>query len=237
MTLTTDDYVAVADALGAVVDPADLAAARPRYNVAPTDPHPVVLVQGDERVLRWGLWGVTPRRQTKKGRAPLLINARAETVLERGLFRSAFLRNRCIVPADGFFEWTGPKNARRPIWYHAPGRGVLALAGLCLPSTDERTGEVSSHFLVLTTAANDLIAPVHDRMPAMLAGDAIDLWLRAMPADPDDRDAFAHTLLDRLAPAPADALVAERVSARVNDVRNDDAECLRPPDPELFPGA
>lgn len=218
-TLTTDDYAAVAEAFGARVEPEVLAAARPRFNVAPTDRHPIVVADPDARRLVLGQWGLKSLRDRDKPRPPIQINARAETVASRGLFRSAFERHRCVVVADGFFEWTGPKHDRRPMWFHPPGGGPLAFAGIFLPWPGD-DGPVPC-FCIVTTAANDLVAPVHDRMPVVLAAGDVDAWL-------DGRSDTA-ALQQLLRPAPDDRLIATPVSPRVNDVRNDDPGCLAAP--------
>ena len=192
---------------------------RPRYNITPTDQHWIVRMKYEDRQLlpaRWGLvnhW-MTDRKQGFKG-----INARSETVRKSSAFREAFKERRCVVPADGFFEWTGPKEARQPIWFHREDGGLILFAGLYeswRPSPDEweRT------FTILTTTPNATIEPVHDRMPVILEDGAIEDWLyvRQTPA----------SLMDLLLPAREGLLVATSVSPRVNSVKNDDPECLEP---------
>jgi putative SOS response-associated peptidase YedK len=107
-----------------------------------------------------------------------------------------------VIPADGFYEWSGPKHQRLPIWYHASS-GILPLAGLFTERIDPTTGEVVVRFVILTCAANDLVAAVHDRMPAILEPDAIDPWLSG-------RGDAIEALRDRLRPAPEDRLVRDR---------------------------
>ena len=219
-TLTTNDYRAVAEALDAEIGAQEASEYRPRFNVAPGDRHLIVTVEGDRRTLvaaTWGFPGGAARRPEGH------INARSETAHARPAFRDAFMRGRCAIPADGFYEWTGPKDHRLPVWYHAPS-GVIALAGLFTEHVDPRTGEVESRFAILTTAASELVAPVHDRMPVILSSDALAQWLR--PIDPD------HPSIDHLRallrPAPADALVATEVSSRANHVAHDDPACIAP---------
>jgi putative SOS response-associated peptidase YedK len=192
---------------------------RPRYNIAPTDQHWIVRMKYEDRQLlpaRWGLvnhW-MTDRKQAFKG-----INARSESVQKSAAFREAFKERRCVVPADGFFEWTGPKEARKPIWFHREDGGLILFAGLYeswRPSPDEweRT------FTILTTTPNAIMEPVHDRMPVILEENAIEDWLfvRQTPA----------SLMDLLLPAREGLLVATPVSSRANSVKNDDPECLEP---------
>jgi putative SOS response-associated peptidase YedK len=196
MTLTKSDFAEVADLLGAVFDPALAASYRPRYNLPPTDPHMMVVSPNRLVVARWQFG---PGKQ---------INARAESVATNGLVRRAFAERRCLVPADGFYEWMGGKGRRQPVWYHAPPGQLLTFAGLY-----DRDG----NFVVMTTTPNAEVAPVHDRMPVIIAPDRRAAWLAA----PDAK---------LLAPAPDGSLVRTLVSARVNSVANDDAACLDPPD-------
>ena len=206
-TLTAKDLGRVATALGAEIESGLSAAWQPRYNVAPTQLHPIVREEGAHRSLARAAWGLT----SSPGPTPH-INARAESAATKPTFRRAFEARRCVVPADGFYEWTsGPgKGTRQPVWFHAPDGALLLLAGLW----EERAGTLA--FTILTTAANDVVAKVHDRMPALLSRARMDEWL----ARPDAA---------LLAPAASDALVATMVSARVNRVAADDPDCLAPP--------
>jgi putative SOS response-associated peptidase YedK len=199
MTLTRKELSEVADALGAEVEPELVETYRPRYNLPPTDPHLVVVSAGAARRLQSARWCFGPSR---------LINARAETAPTNGLFKGAFAERRCLVPADGFYEWIGGKGQRQPVWFHAHPGELFTFAGLL-----DRGGG----FVVLTVAANDEVRPVHDRMPALLFGAARDAWL----ARPDAA---------LLRPAPPGHLERSLASPRVNSVANDDPDCLRPPD-------
>jgi putative SOS response-associated peptidase YedK len=135
-------------------------------------------------------------------------------------FRTAFAEQRCIVPADGFFERTGPKENLQPIWSHRSDGGRVFFAALydswrASPAEKERT------FTIVTTAPNALLAPIHNRMPVILEEDAVDDWLYARRS-PD-------SLMELLRPAGEDVLVATQVSARVNSIKNDAPECLAAP--------
>ena len=225
MTLTVPDLAAVAALIEARLDEADARLYQPRYNVAPTDPCFVAREIGGSRVLIRARWGI------RDARGALVINARSETVAARPLFREAYAGRRCVVPADGFYEWTGPRNDRRPLWFHLRERGASQLsatatqgifffAGIIDEAEIDR-GEAEgkgglASFCVLTTAANALVAPVHDRMPVIL--DAAQA--RRFLAQPDP-------LL--LGPAPELFLASLEVSPRVNNVANDDAALLQPP--------
>src|SRR3954451_16860363 len=145
MTLSRRELAEIADELDAVFDADAAARYRPRYNIAPTDP-PVMLRLGPSggRRLELGRWGFQ-----REGR-PLLINARAETARFRDPFRAAFARQRCVVPADGFYEWSSADGERRPFWLHRRDGKLLLLAGLY----EEAPGAPERRFTVLTTAPN-----------------------------------------------------------------------------------
>lgn len=234
-TLTTADYESVARAFEAAFDPTGATAWRPRYNVAPTDPHPIVVSEPDGRRMQWGRWGLVPPWARGKAKPPILINARSESVATKSSFSSAFFERRCIVPADGFFEWTGPKGKRRPLWFHPESGEVIAFAGLYTDHRDRETGDLVRTFTIITVDPNEMVSRVHDRMPAILEPDAIEPWLTAQsPEDDSQRQAFADALVGLLGPVPDDELVQTEVSPRVNDVHNDDPDCLVPVQPELF---
>lgn len=205
-TLTTRDVHDLARALRAEVDAEVARLHRPRWNVAPTDEHWVVLLDGGRRVLRRARFGV----EAPDGR--LLINARSETAPSLRAFRGAFQDGRCLVPADGFYEWQGAHAERRPRWFHPPGGGLLLLAGLLVE------GRGQAGFVILTTPANALVAPLHDRMPALLGPAGAEAWL----ARPDP---------SLLAPAREDWLASREVSAAANAVANDGPELLEGPAP------
>lgn len=224
-TLTRHDFDALAAELGAEADASLSASYRPRYNIAPTDGHWLVRQKLEVRQLlpaRWGL--VNSWAHDAKG-AAREINARAETAVKSRPFGEAFLARRCVIPADGFFEWTGTKANRRPIWYHPPHGGLLLFAGLYESWMDPATREWMRTFTILTTAANETVAPVHDRMPVILPPDRIDDWL-FVPAE--DRERQAESAAKLLRPSPPDTLIATPVSPRVNSVANDDEACLAP---------
>jgi putative SOS response-associated peptidase YedK len=203
-SLSRRELVEIADWLDAELAAEVAAQYRPRYNVAPTDLHFIARTEGTKRVVVPAKWGFTD------GGKPL-INARAETASEKPSFRDAFAQRRCVVPADGFFEWRGGQHDRRPLWFHSPDGGLMALAGLWEPGGP---GGIPQ-FTILTTEANALVAPVHDRMPVVLPPACIGEWLAAPRSD-------------LLVPAPDGALIAVEVSNHVNSVQNDDPRCLEP---------
>jgi putative SOS response-associated peptidase YedK len=208
MTITTKGYEQLAALLGVDPDPDEAPFYRPRFNVAPTDDHWMVTRVADagkKKKLRRAKWSF------KAGGQKLLINLRSETAGKR--FKRMFETRRCLVPADGFYEWHGPKDDRRPIWFHPPDGGLFLFAGLY-----DEPREGPPVFTVLTTNANSTVASVHDRMPVILSPDKADAWLEAPSAE-------------LLAPAPPSALTGTEVSRRVNSVANDDPSCLAPPEP------
>lgn len=206
---------------GIDVHPAAAALYRPRYNIAPAQAHLVLRTRthdGRREILpaSWGFRG----RFGRGGSGPdRLANARAESARTKPTFRGAFAAHRCVVPADGFYEWSGPKGARRPTWFHPAAGGLLRFAGLCEPAKDAAPGEPDWSFTLLTTSASEDVAPVHDRMPVILDPADVDLWLDP-GADLDRAEAL-------LRPAPRGALAARAVSPRVNSVAHDDASLLR----------
>jgi len=150
-----------------------------------------------------------------------MINARAETLTEKPAYRGLLSRHRCLIPADGFYEWTvGSNGKKQPIHFHLPGCELFAFAGLWTSRTDDSTGELLESCTIITTRPNQLVAPVHDRMPVILPAEAEALWL-----DPTISKGHALSLLQ---PYPAELMAAVPASTRVNSVRNDDAELLRP---------
>ena len=158
-------------------------------------------------------WGLVNRSARDNSRAAQYINAKAETLEQRPTFREAFLRRRCVVPVDGFYEWTGPNSKRQPLWIHPRAGGLMLFAGLYeswYPEKDRP--EVT--FTIVTCAANAAIAEIHDRMPVVLGERGAEAWM-----NPRDRD--PHSLKRLLLPPPADLLVMRPASPLVNSVKND----------------
>lgn len=210
----------------------------PSYNVAPTSDVAAVVQPGGEPTaprLEAFHWGLVPRwaKEIKIGNR--MINARGETVATKNSFRSAFARRRCIIPADGFYEWrksaADPKR-KQPYYIHRADGEPLAMAGLWERWRDpEAEGDVEElhSCTIVTTGANAFMAPIHDRMPVLLPRTAFDEWL-----DPDQRDTEALRRL--LVPAPEGLLVAHAVDTAVGNVRNRGAELrdpIQPDDPEF----
>src|SRR5215211_5199991 len=220
MTLTYREKERLAEELGVPVEQILAYEYRPRYNIAPTDPHWILRERYEDRQVLPAKWGLVNSWAKDAKRAAAQINARAETLTRSPAFKEAFEKRRCVVPADGFFEWRTVGKQRQPIWYHREDGRLIHFAGLYEswqpePERWERT------FTIVTTDANALIAPVHDRMPVILPEDEVDRWL-------DPRHEDVEKLKRLLAPAPEGLLVPTPVSQRVNSVKNDDPACLEP---------
>jgi len=191
----------------------------PRYNVAPGQEVPVI-VRGDGNRLVPMVWGfIAPFVQDPATGRPV-INARAETLLEKPSFRGAVQERRCLVPASGFYEWKKEGRRKVPFYLRLPGEPVFAIAGLWGVLRDAAGGEHRT-FAIITTEPNRLVASLHDRMPAILPRGKEGAWLRPSPITPAD-------LPSLLAPYPAGEMDAYPVSGRVNDPGNDGPDLIRP---------
>ncbi len=202
--------------LGLTGVPSDLT---PRYNIAPTQPAPVV-PNRLPREVAFFRWGLIPSWARDPNIASRLINARAETLSERPAFRDALRRRRCLVLADGFYEWRKVGRSRVPFRFRQRDRRVFAFAGLW-ESWRSPDGSDVRTFAIVTTIANAVVAPVHDRMPVLLPREAYDPWLDPALADPAD-------LVRWLRPCPDALLEAYEVSPLVNTATRDDPTCIAP---------
>jgi putative SOS response-associated peptidase YedK len=208
----------------------------PRYNIAPTQPIPVVVAdppgRGGLRHFILMRWGFLPGFVKDPKDFPLIVNARAETLAERASFRAALKRRRCLVIADGFYEWrkeagAGERGraARRPFLLRRASGDPMGFAGLYETWSDPSGGEIDTACIV-TTAANRLAGLVHDRMPAILEPAAFAAWL-----DVDGVDAARALAL--IKPAPEEALELVEIGPSVNRVANDDASLQKPVAPPI----
>jgi putative SOS response-associated peptidase YedK len=191
---------------------------RPRYNIAPMQWHFIVTTEFENRKVLPARWGLVNRWAKDNSRASQCINAKAETVEVRPSFRDAFKKRRCVVPADGFYEWTGPKSARRPMWIHRADGKLILFAGLYedwFPEKD-RPGTT---FTIITCEPNAVNRPIHNRMPIILEERAADDWMNPGEAD-------SLSLKSLLIPAADDLLLAQPASPLANSVRNDGPELL-----------
>ncbi|MEP7216456.1 MAG: SOS response-associated peptidase [Anaerolineaceae bacterium] len=222
-TMTDEQLEPLARDLGVPVE--SLPHIRPRFNIAPTNQHYIVRVKAEQAELLEAYWGLVNSWAKDSKRAAQQINARAETLATRPGFREAFHERRCVVPADGFYEWTGPKDNRQPLWFHRPEGGLVYFAAL-YESWQPHPGEWQRTFTIVTTGANDLLARYHDRMPVILPPDAAYEWM-----DPKNTDTVR--LQHLLVPAAESVLVARPVSRKVNNVRYNEPDAIeeepRPP--------
>ncbi|MFL6008166.1 MAG: SOS response-associated peptidase [Rubrobacteraceae bacterium] len=190
----------------------------PNYNVAPTQQVAAVLDEGGQRRLEVLRWGLIPPWADDPGIGSRMINARSETAPGKPSFRRAFRERRCLIPADGFYEWQRTNGAKQPYYIHMEDGRPFAFAGLW-ESWSKGEGEIRT-CTILTTGANALVGEVHDRMPVILAHDAYDVWLD--PASERDE------LTGLLAPYPVDEMEAYPVSRFVNSPSNNDPRCIEP---------
>ena len=191
----------------------------PNYNVAPTQGVAAVLEEGGQRRLEVLRWGLIPPWADDPGIGSRMINARSETAPGKPSFRRAFRERRCLIPADGFYEWQRTNGAKQPYYIHMEDGRPFAFAGLWESWSKGGEGEVRT-CTILTTGANALVGEVHDRMPVILAHDAYDVWLD--PASERDE------LTGLLAPYPVDEMEAYPVSRFVNSPSNNDPRCIEP---------
>jgi putative SOS response-associated peptidase YedK len=204
-----------------------LAGLPPRYNAAPTQELPVVRIgAGGARIAELRRWGLVPHWAEDPSVGARHINARSEGAAERPAFRDALRRRRCLVPADGFFEWQGRARARQPFHIALADGGLFGMAGL-YERWHGAGGEVIDSFALLTEPARGAVARLHERMPVILPPGRYAAWL-----DPEGDGA---ALLAEVDATLGGVLVTRPVSRRVNDVRNDDPSCLAPPEEPPLP--
>jgi putative SOS response-associated peptidase YedK len=193
----------------------------PRFNIAPGQPIATITRPGAQPQLELRLWGLIPAWAKDRKLGSRLINARVETVAQRPSFREAFRRRRCLVPADGFYEWAArATGARQPVHIALPGRRCFAIAGLWERWHDPQGGSIESCTL-LTTGSSPQLHALHDRMPVILDPADYTAWLDPRPAD-------EASLLRLARGGLGEGFELLPVSRRVNDVRLDDAACLEP---------
>lgn len=215
-TLTRFDSREIAAELGVQEHP--FADYRPRYNIAPMQRHFIITTKFENRKVMPARWGLVNRWAKDNSRASQCINAKAETVEARPSFRDAFKKRRCVVPADGFYEWTGPKSARRPMWIHPADGSLILFAGLYEDWFPEKERSETT-FTIITCEPNALMRPIHNRMPVILDNQAADDWMNPTEADP-------LSLKRLLIPARDDILLAQPASPLANSVKNDGPELL-----------
>jgi putative SOS response-associated peptidase YedK len=196
---------------------------KPRFNVAPTQPAPVITLHDGVRTIEMMRWGLVPFWATKPGHArpPLMINARVESLSAKQWFREALDQRRCLVPANGFFEWKhdDPKHPM-PVYLHPRGDTTIAFAGLWAKAK-AKDGSDQLSFTILTGPPNELVKPIHNRMPVVLDPSTYAAWL-----DPTIDGEHARSLLTL--PPAIDDWIGDPVSPHVNKATNDDPECIEP---------
>ncbi len=194
----------------------------PRYNVAPTQPVPVIRQRPKEPILELSLmrWGLVPSWSKDSSGAARMINARSETAATKPAFRDALKSRRCLIPADGFYEWKRDGKNKQPYCFEVSEGELFAFAGLW-DRWKNPSGEWVKTCSILTTTPNAVTAPVHDRMPVILGPDAYELWLDAGMTN-------VAAASDLLKPFDARQMRCYPVSTRINSVVNDDEECSKP---------
>ncbi|MCK9497138.1 MAG: SOS response-associated peptidase [Dehalococcoidia bacterium] len=224
-TLTPENEDFVAAALGIPTSELFDDRYEPTYNRAPMQEHWIATDQREQRVPQLATWGLVNWWEPDRRSGAKHINVRAETVETTKVSRDAFVTGRCIVPADGFYEWTGEAKSRRPFWFHRPDDEVFAFAGLHVTTRLRGEPAPATTFTIITTRANGLVGNIHDRMPVILPdAEAVDAWLHA--EEPIER------LKALLRPVEDGFLVARPVTQRVNSVKHDDPACLEEAEPE-----
>ena len=194
----------------------------PRFNVAPSQPVAVVRQTSEQpgRELVWLRWGLVPGWAKDPAVGNRMINARSETVAGKPAFRAAMRRRRCLVAADGFYEWQRTGKRKQPYFIHMRDDRPFAFASLW-ESWEGPDHSYLESCTILTTEPNDLMRPIHDRMPVILAPDDYAQWLDTKLQDPEP-------LLPLLKPYPDDEMAAHPISTLVNSPRNDTAKCIEP---------
>lgn len=191
----------------------------PRFNIAPTDPVLAIRERDEERNVGRLRWGLVPGKWATEKQGRPLINARAESVAKQPAFAASFRERRCLVPADGFYEWRKDDRGKVPLWFHRPDDDLFSFAGIWAEYTP-RDGEPIHSCAIITTRPNGLMGPVHDRMPVILDPGSEAAWIDP-GTEPED-------LLSLLAPPPDDALAAREVNDLVSNVRENGPALIEP---------
>ncbi|MEP0868226.1 SOS response-associated peptidase [Trichocoleus desertorum AS-A10] len=195
----------------------------PRYNIAPTQPIMAILATAEpaeppQRQLRQLRWGLIPSWAKDMSMGSRLINARSETVAEKPAFRAAFRQRRCLIVADGFYEWQRLEKKKQPFYFRLQDQQPFAFAGLW-EHWQTPEGDRLDSCTILTTQANALLSSIHDRMPVILPPESHDLWLDPTVREPEQLQPW-------LQPYAAEVMTAYPVSTKVNSPAYDHAECI-----------
>ena len=198
----------------------------PNYNVAPTQKILTIIKHDNENKLEKLNWGLVPFWAKDVTIGSRMINARAETVSQKPSFRNAFRKRRCLIPADGFYEWKGEKGNKQPYYVFIPSGEPFAFAGLWETWTGKDEESVYKSCTIITTAASESIREIHHRMPVILDSDFYEKWLNAEIQDPKELEIILQ-----------DGLIHDMkyypVSTLVNSVKNNDPNCIKPIDEKL----
>lgn len=186
----------------------------PRYNIAPAQNVPIITNANPDKAML-AKWGLVPFWAQSADIGYKMINARSETLASKPAWRAPFKSRRCLIPADGFYEWAKQEKTKQPYFIHLEGRKPFAFAGLWDVWTDKSTGLELTTFTIITTCANDLMKPIHDRMPVILPQENELLWLQR----PEPK---------MLVPYPAELMAADRVGSLCNSPKVDSPDCLLP---------
>ena len=189
------------------------------YNIAPSQPIIVIAKDGERKTMRCR-WGFIPHWAKDPSIGHKMINARSETVADKPSFREAFKKHRCLIPADGFFEWRKERGGKVPLFIHLMSGQLISFAGL-YNTWSSPEGDNLSTCTIITTAANKLLEPIHDRMPVIIPKEKRDTWLDPAIHDKD-------TLLPLLRPFPSEEMEAYDVTSRVNSPRNNTPDNIKP---------
>jgi len=186
------------------------------YNVAPTQMIPVIVEEPEGLEIRLMKWGLVPfwAKDAKIGNS--MINARAETIKEKPGFRDSFKNKRCIIPANGFFEWRKLITAKEP-YYFSPQEGLFSFAGLWSAWVSPESTEIET-FTIITTGANKVVKPIHDRMPVIMGHNSMGAWL--------SQTTKVNELQELLIPCPDDQMQGYPVSKLINSPKNNEAKCI-----------
>lgn len=192
----------------------------PRYNIAPSQDILTITERGAQREATFLQWGLIPAwSRDAKG----IINARVETIDQKPSFSDSFQKRRCLIPADGFYEWERHGKISQPYYFQMKDESAFAFAGIW--DQWQGNGRSITSCAIITTTANELLAEIHHRMPVILDANSYDLWL--------NENCNPAKLKDLLVPFPADAMMSHAVSYDVNDTKVDEARLLRPVEPNI----
>jgi putative SOS response-associated peptidase YedK len=196
--------------------------AAPRYNIAPTQMISAIAEIENTRKISLFKWGLIPSWAKDDSIGSKLINARAETLTEKPSFREAFAQRRCIIPASGFYEWQKTlKGAKQPFYFYLEAKEVFGFAGLWEEWLDRDSGELTKTCTIITTEANEVLKPIHDRMPVILKSGDYDFWL-------DEKVKDTSKLQNLLVPYPAEEMHSHAVSRSVNNPAVNSEELIVP---------